>query len=191
MARLVSVSLLCVALAGLSAAAANPARPQEQLVTLETRAGVTQKFILITPEKPVAAVILFAGGHGKLDLSNASGRPVPRRGGNFLVRSRADFAGHGFAVAVVDAPSDRKERVGMLGGFRNSAKHVTDIDAVTAHLKKAVRVPVWLIGTSRGTESAAYVAIHAKEKVAGLVLTSSMTEDNSAEQLSVAIHRRP
>ncbi len=67
----------------------------------------------------------------------------------------------------------------MLGGFRNSAKHVTDIDAVTAHLKKTVRVPVWLIGTSRGTESAAYVAIHAKENVAGLVLTSSMTEDNS------------
>lgn len=98
---------------------------------------------------------------------------------NFLVRTRHDFAAHGFAVAVVDAPSDRKERIGMLGGFRNSAEHVTDIDAVTTHLKKTVGVPVWLVGTSRGTESAAYVAIHAKEKVAGLVLTSSMTEDNS------------
>ncbi len=62
MARLVSVSLLCVALAGLAAAAANPARAgaQERLVTLETRAGVTQKFILITPQKPVAAVIKSA-----------------------------------------------------------------------------------------------------------------------------------
>ena len=108
-----------------------------------------------------------------------------------LVRTRDDFAAHGFAVAVVDAPSDRKERKGMRGGFRNSAEHVTDIDAVTAHLKKTVRVPVWLIGTSRGTESAAYVAIHAKEKIAGVVLTSSMTEDNSAEQLSVAACRCP
>ena len=180
MARLVSVSLLCVALAGLAAAAASPARAQEKLVTLETRAGVTQKFILITPQKPVAAVILFAGGKGNLDLSGAADQPVLGWGkSNFLVRTRADFAAHGFAVAVVDAPSDRKERVGMRGGFRNSAKHVTDIDAVTAHLKKTVRVPVWLIGTSRGTESAAYVAIHAKEKVAGLVLTSSMSEDNS------------
>ena len=182
MTRLVSVSLLCVALAGLAAAAANPARAgtREQLVTLETRAGVTQKFILITPQKPVAAVILFAGGKGNLDLSGASDRPVLGWGkNNFLVRTRDDFAAHGFAVAVVDAPSDRKERVGMRGGFRNSAKHVTDIDAVTAYLKKTVRVPVWLIGTSRGTESAAYVAIHAKEKIAGVVLTSSMTEDNS------------
>ena len=179
MVRLVSV--FCIALAGL-AAAANPARAgaQEQLVTLETRAGVTQKFILITPEMPVAAVILFAGGTGNLDRSGAADRPVlDRDENNFLVRTRADFAAHGFAVAMVDAPSDRKERIGMRGGFRNSAEHVTDIDAVTAHLKKTVRVPVWLIGTSRGTESAAYVAIHAKEKVAGLVLTSSMTEDNS------------
>ena len=182
MARLISVSVLCVALAGLAAAAANPARAaaREQLVTLETRAGVTQKFILITPQKPVAAVILFAGGKGNLDLSGAADQPVLGGGkNNFLVRTRDDFADHGFAVAVVDAPSDRKERVGMRGGFRNSAKHVTDIDAVTAHLKKTVGVPVWLIGTSRGTESAAYVAIHAKENVAGLVLTSSMSEDNS------------
>ncbi len=176
------IPVCCIALAGLAAAAANPARAgaQERLVTLETRAGVTQKFILITPEKAVAAVILFAGGKGDLDLSGASGRPVLGWGkNNFPVRTRADFAAHGFAVAVVDAPSDRKERIGMRGGFRNSAEHVTDIDAVTAHLKKTVRAPVWLIGTSRGTESAAYVAIHAQEKVAGLVLTSSMTEDNS------------
>ena len=178
MARLIAV--FCIALAGLATAAANRAGAQEQLVTLETRAGVTQKFILITPEKPVAAVIPFAGGKGNLDLTGAADRPELGWGkNNFLVRSRDDFAAHGFAVAVVDAPSDRKERKGMRGGFRNSAEHVTDIDAVTAHLKKTVRVPVWLIGTSRGTESAAYVAIHAKEKIAGLVLTSSMTEDNS------------
>ncbi len=180
MVRLIAV--FCIALTGLAPAAANQAGAgtQERLVTLETRAGVTLKFILITPEKPVAAVILFAGGTGNLDLPGASGWPVSGWDQtNFLVRSRDDFAAHGFAVAVVDAPSDRKERIGMLGGFRNSAKHVTDVDAVTAHLKKTVRVPVWLIGTTRGTESAAYIAIHAKENVAGLVLTSSMTEDNS------------
>jgi len=182
MTRLVPVSLLCVALAGLAAAAANPARAgtREQLVTLETRAGVTQKFILITPEKPVAAVILFAGGKGNLNLSGTADQPVLGWGrNNFLVRTRDDFAAHGFAVAVVDSPSDQKESRGMRGGFRNTAEHVTDIDAVTAHLRKTVGVPVWLIGTSRGTESAAYVAIHTKETVAGLVLTSSMSEDNS------------
>jgi pimeloyl-ACP methyl ester carboxylesterase len=94
---------------------------------------------------------------------------------NFLVRSREDFAKHGFVVAVVDAPSDRQD--GMYG-FRNSAQHVTDIETVIAYLKKRFGLPVWLVGTSRGTDSAAYVAIHSKETIGGLVLTSSVTEKN-------------
>ena len=62
MVRLIAV--FCIALTGLATAAANqagagaPAR--EQLMTLKTRPGVTQKFILITAEKPVAAVIKSA-----------------------------------------------------------------------------------------------------------------------------------
>ncbi len=61
MVRLISV--ICIALAGLAAAlnqagAGAPAR--EQLMTLKTRPGVTQKFILITPQRPVAAVIKSA-----------------------------------------------------------------------------------------------------------------------------------
>ncbi len=62
MVRLVSV--FCIALAGVAAAAANPAGAgapaREQVMTLKTRPGVTQKFILITPQRPVAAVIKSA-----------------------------------------------------------------------------------------------------------------------------------
>ena len=32
------------------------------LISIETPRGVTQAFILIKPDKPVASVILFAGG---------------------------------------------------------------------------------------------------------------------------------
>ncbi len=62
MVRLISV--FCIVLAGQAAAALNqagagaPARGQ--LMTLKTRPGVTQKFILITAEKPVATVIKSA-----------------------------------------------------------------------------------------------------------------------------------
>jgi pimeloyl-ACP methyl ester carboxylesterase len=66
----------------------------------------------------------------------------------------------------------------MLGGFRNSEEHVTDIDAVIAYLRREADVPVWLVGTSRGTESAVRVAISSQEKPGGLILTSSMTEPN-------------
>ena len=147
-----------------------------ELIELDTRSGVTQKFIFLKPEKPVASVILFAGGKGALNLSGANS--IGWGGNNFLVRTREKFLAHDLMVAVVDAPSDRQSKKGMLFGFRNTAEHVTDIDQVIAYLKKQANVPVWLIGTSRGTESAASIAIASKQNPYGLVLTSSMTEEN-------------
>ena len=152
----------------------------EELVTLETRPGVEQKFILIKPDNPSASVILFAGGKGALDLSTSFGAPTIQWGrNNFLVRTRELFAKNGFMVAVVDAPSDKQSRSGMFGGFRNSEEHVKDIDRVIEDLRKRADVPVWLVGTSRGTESAANVAIHSEQKPDGLVLTSSMSVPNA------------
>ena len=117
-----------------------------ELISLETRPGVTQKFILIKPEKSVASVVLFAGGHGNLKLSSFFGKPAIGWGkNNFLVRTRDEFAKHGFMVAVVDTPSDKKGGKGMLGGFRNSKEHVTDIDKVIAYLRKEVGVPIWIV----------------------------------------------
>jgi len=152
-----------------------------ELVTLNTRPGIEQKFILITPEKPLASVILFAGGKGALDLSSNASSSAPTIGwgkNNFLVRSRDLFAKHGFMVAVVDAPSDKQSRRGMLGGFRNSKEHVNDIDYVIRDLRARANVPVWLIGTRRGTESSTNIAIHSLQKPNGLVLTSSITVEN-------------
>jgi pimeloyl-ACP methyl ester carboxylesterase len=58
--------------------------------------------------------------------------------------------------------------------FRMSDAHARDIEAVAAHLKKQFNIPVWLVGTSMGTFSAADGAIAAKN-VDGLVLTSTIT----------------
>lgn len=159
----------------LSSSALNAA----EIVTLKTRPGVDQKFILIKPDKPLASVILFAGGKGALSLFLFSGFPKINWGkNNFLVRTRDMFATHGFLVAVVDAPSDQKSKTGMLGGFRDSIDHVKDIDHVIIYLRKQSDVPVWLIGTSRGTESATNIAIKSRQHPEGLVLTSSMSVAN-------------
>lgn len=151
------------------------------LVSLETRPGVQQRFILLEPESaPVASVVLFPGGKGALQLSSVFGHPTMQWGkNNFLVRTREQFAAQGMLVAVVDAPSDMQSETGMLDGFRASAEHVVDIDAVISYLRTKSEAPVWLIGTSRGTESAAHVAIHSTQAVGGLVLTSSMTVPNA------------
>lgn len=152
---------------------------KEELIIIETREGVTQKFLLLEPDNPVSGVILFAGGHGNLNLSSDAGKPIINWGKkNFLVRMRHEFVRNGFTAVVIDAPSDRKTAEGMLGGFRTSEKHVEDIDHVIAFLRKRKDIPIWLIGTSRGTESAAYAAIYSRQSPAGAVLTSSMTEEN-------------
>jgi pimeloyl-ACP methyl ester carboxylesterase len=141
------------------------------LASVQTPRGVKQAFILLDPsEKPPASVILFAGGHGALGLTGASS--MKWGAGNFLVRSRNLFAARGFAVAVVDAPSDRQN--GMNAIFRMSAAHASDIEAVANYLKKHSNAPVWLIGTSMGTFSAASGAIVAKN-IDGLVLSSTIT----------------
>lgn len=140
------------------------------LITVKTERGVTQSFVLIKPEKPAAAVILFAGGHGALGLKSATS--MGWGSGNFLVRTRDKFASHGLMVAVVDAPSDKSR--GMNALFRMSRDHAADIAEVVRHLKRQADVPVWLVGTSMGTFSAAAAAVHATG-AHGLVLTSTIT----------------
>ena len=144
------------------------------LVSLKTARGVKQAFLLIKPDKPVASVILFAGGHGALGLK--SGSSMKWGAGNFLVRTRDMFAGHSLMVAVIDAPSDQQD--GMNGVFRMSGAHATDISAVAAYLKKQADVPLWLVGTSMGTFSAAGGAI-ASSNIDGLVLSSTITRAKS------------
>ncbi len=154
-----------------------------RLVTIVTPRGAKQAFILIKPDKPSAAVVLFAGGHGALGLK---GKDSMRWGAkNFLVRTRDLFAKRNLMVAVVDAPSDRQG--GMNAIFRMSSAHAGDIAAVAAYLKKEAPVPVWLVGTSMGTFSAARGAMDTKD-IDGLVLTSTITR--SKPQWKIAASHR-
>ena len=160
-----------LALVSLMAFAGGPADAADSsLVTIETPRGVQQAFILIKPENPVASVVLFAGGNGALGLKSESS--MRWGAGNFLVRSRDKFAAQGLMVAVVDAPSDQQQ--GMNAIFRMSQAHAQDIAAVAGYLRKQKDVPVWLVGTSMGTFSAADGAI-VNRTINGLVLTSTIT----------------
>jgi pimeloyl-ACP methyl ester carboxylesterase len=122
-------------------------------------------------------VVLLAGGHGGLQMfPNGS---MKWGDGNFLVRSRQTFAEQGLLVAVLDAPSDRQSPP-YLTGFRQSGEHAADLKAVVAWLRESAKVPVWLVGTSRGTQSAAFVAtrLAGADGPDGLVLTSTILSDD-------------
>jgi pimeloyl-ACP methyl ester carboxylesterase len=166
------LALSVIVFSGLILSAATARAQDASLVSVRTPRGAKQAFILIKPAKPVASVILFAGGHGALRLKGASS--MGWGAGNFLVRTRDLFAAQGFMVAVVDAPSDYQGAKGMNAEFRMSSAHANDIGSVVDHLKKQADVPVWLVGTSMGTFSAAGSAIGLKS-VSGVVLTSTIT----------------
>jgi pimeloyl-ACP methyl ester carboxylesterase len=155
----------------------------EDIKTIPTRPGVSQPFLFLRrAEKPAATVILFAGGNGALGL--ASGR-LAGLGGNFLVRNRARFAEQGFMVAVPDAPSDHARG---LTRFRSTAEHAADVRALIAALRElAPEAPVWVIGTSMGTVSAANAGARLHDGGPdGVVLTSSITRWNKGEGESVS-----
>jgi hypothetical protein len=122
--------------------------------------------------KPSAAVILFAGGDGVLDLQ-ADGRIATDLELNFLIRSRELFSREGLVVAAVDTASD--SRKGMNGDVRLSAQHAQDIAHVIATLRRRTEVPIWLVGSSSGTISGASVAARLADSASepdGVVLTS-------------------
>lgn len=153
--------------------ASSPAIAAEQVVDIPTRSGVTQRFLYISPDsQPRAAAILFTGGHGGLSIFPNGSIAWAER--SFLARNRSLFAQQGIAVALIDAPSDRRSG---LSGFRHTAEHAADIGAVISWLRARTAAHVWLLAHSRGTESAVASALHLGSAPAGpdgLVLTSSI-----------------
>lgn len=168
-------------LAGLLVALVSQVQAQttQRMVDITTRPSVAQRMLVLSPPTPKAAVILIAGGHGGLQIfPNGS---FNWGAGNFLVRTRQLFADQGLMVAVIDAPSDRQSPP-YLGGFRQKPEHVADMKAAIAWMREQTKAPVWLVGTSRGTQSAAYVAteLSGPEGPDGIVLSSTILTDDSS-----------
>lgn len=165
---------LAIVLPGLLAG--TPARAQERAVDIPTR-NTAQRILLLEAgaANPARAVIvLFPGGDGGMQLGPDGS--IGQLRGNFLVRTRAQFAAQGLHVAIVDAPADRQSRP-YLAGFRQTAEHAEDVRQVIRWLRAQYRLPVWLAGTSRGTQSVAAVAVRLAgeaDNPDGLVLTSSI-----------------
>lgn len=149
----------------------------QSMVDIPTRPNVTQRVLVLDSAQAKGTLILLPGGHGGIQLLPNGSMKWGQN--NFLVRSRQLFVDQGFNVIVVDAPSDRQSPP-FLSGFRQRPEHAADIRAVIAWAREHSEAPVWLLGTSRGTQSAAYVAteLSASEAPDGVVLTSSIVADD-------------
>lgn len=151
----------------------------EEIVTLKTRDDATQSYLLTRNSEgnPGFVAILFSGGGGNINLRRRNDGALVRSE-NFLIRTRDLFVNAGVATAAVDGPSDMSS---MTDGFRMSDKHSTDIGLVVKDLRRRFpQAKIVLVGTSRGTVSAAYNALALGSDIDGVVLTSSVFNASKA-----------
>ena len=148
-----------------------PAVAADSLIQLDTRPAVRQPVFYMKRDGAIATVILLPGGAGGLGTF-VDGKPSGR---NFLIRSRDDFADAGVNVALMGRASDKND---LDYPDRIAAEHLQDIKTLVEFLKRDTGLPVWLIGTSRGSVSATAAAIaFGNDNLAGIVLTSSVVSD--------------
>lgn len=151
------------------------------------------------PIAPVAVLMLFTGGDGRLNLTL---NQLNTGSTNFVVRTRYHFAAEGYVVAVIDAASDflahnhadTTDANGFLhgSGLRghrlpnrlHGDEYLKDLGAVMSDLRaRYPDLPLWAVGTSRGTISAAVAAANATPRPDGIVLTSSLTGPSAVGDL--------
>ena len=117
--------------------------------------------VLIKPNAPLGSVILMPGGDGSINAM--PGGEIGSLFGNQLVRTRANYAAQGLAVLVVDAGVNLSTAVDYMA---------------------AIKRPVTVVATSRGTQRAAQ-GIAAGAKPDALVLTSGFLSAGSGAGSSV------
>lgn len=139
--------------AGLIPAWASLAAQAEEMVEIISR-GLTIPAIVLKPGGPIkGGVVLLAGSSGRLDIKDGAIGKLRR---NQLVRSRQLYRQAGYLTLLPDiAPDMKRGASGVAKQYRASAADAQDIGAMVAYLKQHGAAKVWLVGTSRGTLSAA------------------------------------
>jgi hypothetical protein len=138
------------------------------------RPAITDRVLLIKPDRPRGAVILLPGSHGNINLDSHAN--IGWGEDDFLIRNRMRFANSGLITLVPDIVSDHKPPA-SLDGLRLSAVQAQDL-ATLADRLRGMAPKVWLVAYDTGTTSALNaVARGNADFVDGLVLISPVLED--------------
>jgi hypothetical protein len=138
------------------------------------------------PLDPTAVLMLFVGGNGKLGLAPGQ---LNTGSTNFVARTRYHFAAERYVVALVDAASDFLDLGEGLAGHRqphqpHGDKYIVDLTAVMSDLRaRYPALPLWAVGTSRGTIGAAVAGAHVAPPPDGIVLTAPLTGPSATGDL--------
>ena len=170
-------AFLAFALLGLAILRSEAAHGDD-LITLDTRPGITQSFLLLEPKGTAKGVVIMLPGHeGEVKFRKTANEGYELinyggKGGGLTVQRpmRETLRNSGFVVAMITPPSDRTR---FSPQFRKSAEHLADmrsvIDYLRAHYSK-----VYLQGHCLSTLSAASVASGLQsDGISGVILSST------------------
>lgn len=148
----------------------------DEVVTIDTRPGVTQSFLLIRPEGDIKGVVLMFPAHeGVVEFEkNGAHYHIKHEGGGLTIReeARETYRKNGLVVAIVALPSDRV--AGINTAFRSSDAHFQDVRGVLGYLKEMFGQKVYLHGHCRASFSPASIITKLKnEGIAGMILSSA------------------
>jgi hypothetical protein len=151
-------------------------------------AVLSESFIVTPTPTPTAIAILLPGGAGLIGLvpDGTGGGTLDVNSHNFVVRNRYLFAGHNLDTITLDAATDFYLLANGLAGNEGSAAHVSDILTVISWARsKAPGLPVWIVGTSRGTGGAFVAGEYSPAQGGpdGLVLAASVNDTNDPDSL--------
>lgn len=152
-----------------------PAAAQNVVADIPLANGGSERVVFTRPEKPAAILVMLAGGDGTVGITDSG--TIDRLAGNFLLRTRPLWLAQGFAVEILGAPNNAS-----LNGQRHTAAYADAIGRAIDFARKRASAPVWLVGTSAGTTGAANGAARLDGRVAGLVLTSSVTRQSAGNE---------
>lgn len=159
------------------------------VLDVESRPGVHTLVQVLTPARPRAVLLLFPGANGVLGGFTPEGRPQNVSAQAPLLEARRTLAENGVMVALIDAPSDRQSRIGLLG-WRRTPEHLRDIAEVIAALKRQLLLdrgaaPLWVMGIDHGAISAARTAIKFKARaIQGAIFVSPLIASDYAGALT-------
>jgi hypothetical protein len=153
-----------------------------KVVDLPIANGISERVLYLAPDNPSVALVMLPGGDGVIDLG-ADGKIG--RGGNFLVRTRGKWVASGAALAIPDAPSDGN---GLMAR-RLTPFYAQAVRVIVEFVRKQTQAPIWLVGTSQGTNAAVNAAAAMTHgEIAGIVLTSSLTRAGRRPELSETVY---
>jgi dienelactone hydrolase len=162
----------------LSLALGSPAGMAADVATV-TIDGAPQNVLFVAPASaPVAAVVMFPGGDGRIDLlgSGAILRP-----GNVLIRTQDKWLARGLLFVAVDAAAGRAGTHGDRVGPANQRA----IAEIVRLVRQRTKAPIWLVGTSAGAPAAlAGAASLPPGAIRGVVISSAVSRPG-AQQDSV------